>query len=98
MLPNRQPADEQISSFKLKLPTPELERALNIKETLERRSIILEDGPVAIGFDRNFHGNRRWYSDPSNIRYIYLKPTKSCFRQMEFQFSYLPFSGISERC
>ncbi|KAE8713537.1 Potassium transporter 7 [Hibiscus syriacus] len=38
MLPNRQPADEQISSFKLKLPTPELERALRIKETLERRS------------------------------------------------------------
>ncbi|KAE8701495.1 Potassium transporter 7 [Hibiscus syriacus] len=37
MLPNRQPADEQISSFKLKLPTPELERALSIKETLERR-------------------------------------------------------------
>ncbi|WRX14282.1 Potassium transporter - like 9 [Theobroma cacao] len=40
MLPNRQPADEQISSFKLKLPTPELERALNIKETLERRSSL----------------------------------------------------------
>ncbi|XP_022733949.1 putative potassium transporter 12 isoform X3 [Durio zibethinus] len=40
MLPNRQPADEQISSFKLKLPTPELERALNIKETLERRSTL----------------------------------------------------------
>ncbi|XP_021292672.1 putative potassium transporter 12 isoform X1 [Herrania umbratica] len=40
MLPNHQPADEQISSFKLKLPTPELERALNIKETLERRSSL----------------------------------------------------------
>ncbi|XWS34832.1 hypothetical protein CRYUN_Cryun21dG0071100 [Craigia yunnanensis] len=40
MLPNRQPADEQISSFKLKLPTPELERALSIKETLERRSSL----------------------------------------------------------
>ncbi|KAJ7953643.1 Potassium transporter family protein [Quillaja saponaria] len=38
MLPNRQPADEHISSFKLKLPTPELERALSIKEVLERRS------------------------------------------------------------
>ena len=37
MLPNRQPADEQISSFKLKLPTPELERALSIKEALERK-------------------------------------------------------------
>ncbi|XP_024023933.1 putative potassium transporter 12 isoform X2 [Morus notabilis] len=35
MLPNRQPADEHISSFKLKLPTPELERALRIKEALE---------------------------------------------------------------
>ncbi|XP_044492982.1 putative potassium transporter 12 isoform X1 [Mangifera indica] len=40
MLPNRQIADEQISSFKLKLPTPELERALNIKETLERRTSL----------------------------------------------------------
>lgn len=38
MLPNHQPADEHISSFKLKLPTPELERALHIKETLESRS------------------------------------------------------------
>uniref|UniRef100_A0A803PEG0 Potassium transporter n=1 Tax=Cannabis sativa TaxID=3483 RepID=A0A803PEG0_CANSA len=40
MLPNRQPADEQISSFKLKLPTPELERALTIKEALERKSSL----------------------------------------------------------
>ncbi|XP_030521166.1 putative potassium transporter 12 isoform X2 [Rhodamnia argentea] len=40
MLPNRQPADEQISSFRLKLPTPELERALNIKETLESKSSL----------------------------------------------------------
>lgn len=40
LLPNRQQADEQISSFKLKLPTPELERALKIKETLERTSIM----------------------------------------------------------
>ncbi|XP_057774617.1 putative potassium transporter 12 [Salvia miltiorrhiza] len=38
LLPNRQPADEQISSFKLKLPTPELERALNIKEALEHKA------------------------------------------------------------
>ncbi|XP_052173076.1 putative potassium transporter 12 isoform X1 [Diospyros lotus] len=38
LLPNRQPADEHISSFKLKLPTPELERALNIKEKLEKKS------------------------------------------------------------
>ncbi|XP_057496462.1 putative potassium transporter 12 [Actinidia eriantha] len=40
LLPNRQQADEHISSFKLKLPTPELERALNIKETLERKSFV----------------------------------------------------------
>lgn len=38
LLPNRQQADEHISSFKLKLPTPELERALNIKEKLECKS------------------------------------------------------------
>ncbi|KAF3431734.1 hypothetical protein FNV43_RR26470 [Rhamnella rubrinervis] len=40
LLPNRQTADEQISSFRLKLPTPELERALKIKENLERRSSL----------------------------------------------------------
>ncbi|KAH6815618.1 Potassium transporter family protein [Perilla frutescens var. frutescens] len=40
LLPNRQPADEYISSFKLKLPTPELERALNIKEALEHNSYL----------------------------------------------------------
>ncbi|KAJ8563096.1 hypothetical protein K7X08_031548 [Anisodus acutangulus] len=40
LLPNRQPADERISSFKLKLPTPELERAINIKEVLERKSSL----------------------------------------------------------
>ncbi|KAL5552923.1 hypothetical protein UlMin_040324 [Ulmus minor] len=40
LLPNRQPADEQISSFKLKLPTPELERALNIKDALEKKSYL----------------------------------------------------------
>ncbi|OIT01603.1 PREDICTED: putative potassium transporter 12 [Nicotiana attenuata] len=40
LLPNRQPADERISSFKLKLPTPELERALNLKEILERKSSL----------------------------------------------------------
>ncbi|XP_027096944.2 putative potassium transporter 12 isoform X1 [Coffea arabica] len=38
LLPNRQQADEYISSFKLKLPTPELERALNIKDALEHKS------------------------------------------------------------
>ncbi|XP_058112287.1 putative potassium transporter 12 isoform X2 [Magnolia sinica] len=40
LLPNQQRSDEQISSFQLKLPTPELERALNIKECLERRSSL----------------------------------------------------------
>uniref|UniRef100_A0A1D1YIB7 Potassium transporter n=1 Tax=Anthurium amnicola TaxID=1678845 RepID=A0A1D1YIB7_9ARAE len=40
LLPNRQRADEDISSFQLKLPTPELERALNIKATLEKRSSL----------------------------------------------------------
>ncbi|KAL2510389.1 putative potassium transporter 12 [Forsythia ovata] len=40
LLPNRQQADEGISSFKLKLPTPELERALNIKDTLEHKSSL----------------------------------------------------------
>ena len=40
LLPNRQQADEHISSFKLKLPTPELERALKIKETLERTATL----------------------------------------------------------
>ncbi|KAL2253574.1 UNVERIFIED_CONTAM: putative potassium transporter 12, partial [Sesamum indicum] len=40
LLPNRQQADEYISSFKLRLPTPELERALNIKEALEHKSYL----------------------------------------------------------
>ncbi|XP_051122478.1 putative potassium transporter 12 isoform X2 [Andrographis paniculata] len=40
LLPNRQPADEHISSFKLKLPTPELERALGIKEILEHKPYL----------------------------------------------------------
>ncbi|KAI0512210.1 hypothetical protein KFK09_012848 [Dendrobium nobile] len=37
-LPNQQRADEDISSFQLKLPTIELERALRIKDCLERNS------------------------------------------------------------
>jgi KUP system potassium uptake protein len=40
MLPNHQPADEHISSYKLKLPSPEMKRALDIKETLERNSAL----------------------------------------------------------
>uniref|UniRef100_A0A803L0G6 Potassium transporter n=1 Tax=Chenopodium quinoa TaxID=63459 RepID=A0A803L0G6_CHEQI len=39
-LPNQQQADQQISSYRLKLPTPELERALNIKEILERKAFM----------------------------------------------------------
>ncbi|KAG2702116.1 hypothetical protein I3760_06G075400 [Carya illinoinensis] len=39
-LPNRQAADEHISNFRLKLPTPEFERALHIKESLESRSSL----------------------------------------------------------
>lgn len=38
-LPNQQRADEDISSFRLKLPTPELERAIKIKEILEKNSL-----------------------------------------------------------
>ncbi|ERN07179.1 hypothetical protein AMTR_s00019p00156260 [Amborella trichopoda] len=36
LLPNQQPADKLISSFRLELPSPELERALHIKENLEK--------------------------------------------------------------
>ncbi|XP_039145627.1 potassium transporter 23-like [Dioscorea cayenensis subsp. rotundata] len=39
LLPNQQQADEDISSFRLKIPTPELERALNIKDKLEKNSL-----------------------------------------------------------
>ncbi|XP_041014588.1 putative potassium transporter 12 isoform X3 [Juglans microcarpa x Juglans regia] len=39
-LPNRQAADEHISNFRLKLPTPAFERALHIKESLESRSSL----------------------------------------------------------
>lgn len=39
-LPNRQLADENISSYRLKLPTPELERAITIKEALEQKSSL----------------------------------------------------------
>ncbi|KMT07285.1 hypothetical protein BVRB_6g149150 [Beta vulgaris subsp. vulgaris] len=38
MIPNREQADQQISSYKLKLPTPELERALSIREILEKKA------------------------------------------------------------
>ncbi|KAL0922293.1 hypothetical protein M5K25_006266 [Dendrobium thyrsiflorum] len=39
-LPNQQRADEDISSFRLKLPTLELERALRIKDFLEKNSFF----------------------------------------------------------
>ncbi|KFK40811.1 hypothetical protein AALP_AA2G044000 [Arabis alpina] len=39
-LPNQQHVDEQISSFWLKLPTPELKRALSIKESLETKGYM----------------------------------------------------------
>ncbi|XP_043698141.1 potassium transporter 7-like isoform X1 [Telopea speciosissima] len=35
LLPNQQPSDARISSFRLKVPSPELERSLKIKEKLE---------------------------------------------------------------
>ncbi|KAK7307213.1 hypothetical protein VNO77_40073 [Canavalia gladiata] len=40
LLPNRQAADEHISSFRLKRPTPELKRAFNIKDVLERKTAL----------------------------------------------------------
>eukprot|EP00249_Psilotum_nudum_P018191 c26681_g2_i1 orf=652-3183(+) len=39
LLPNRQPADEHLSNFKLQVPTKRLERALKIKEKLERHTL-----------------------------------------------------------
>lgn len=35
LLPNQQPSDTRLSSFRLKVPSPELERSLIIKECLE---------------------------------------------------------------
>lgn len=35
LLPNQQPSDKRLSSFRLKVPSPELERSLKIKECLE---------------------------------------------------------------
>lgn len=40
LLPNQQRVDEDISSFRLKLPTPELERALCVKECLEKKPLF----------------------------------------------------------
>ncbi|KAJ1289511.1 hypothetical protein BS78_02G170000 [Paspalum vaginatum] len=40
LLPNQQRVDETISSFRLKLPTPELERALCVKDCLEKKSFF----------------------------------------------------------
>lgn len=35
LIPNQLPSDARISSFRLKVPSPELERSLKIKERLE---------------------------------------------------------------
>ncbi|KAL6655930.1 hypothetical protein ACP70R_006756 [Stipagrostis hirtigluma subsp. patula] len=40
MLPNQQAVDQDISSFRLKLPTPELERALSVKDCLEKKPLF----------------------------------------------------------
>ncbi|CAL0331508.1 unnamed protein product [Lupinus luteus] len=40
LLPNRQQADEHISSFRLKLPSLEMKRALKIKDTLEKNKSL----------------------------------------------------------
>ncbi|EER98827.1 potassium transporter 23 [Sorghum bicolor] len=40
MLPNQQRVDEDISSFRLKLPTPELERAISVKDCLEKKPLF----------------------------------------------------------
>jgi KUP system potassium uptake protein len=41
LLPNQRRVDEEISSFRLKLPTPdELERALYVKDCLEKKSLF----------------------------------------------------------
>nr|BAE93348.1 potassium transporter [Phragmites australis] len=40
LLPNQQRVDEQISSFRLKLPTPELERAMCVKDYLEKKPLF----------------------------------------------------------
>ncbi|OIV94519.1 hypothetical protein TanjilG_25581 [Lupinus angustifolius] len=40
LLPNRQQADEHISSFRLKVPSLEMKRALKIKDTLEKNKSL----------------------------------------------------------
>ncbi|KAI8027528.1 Potassium transporter 7 [Camellia lanceoleosa] len=40
LLPNQLPSDAHISSFRLKVPSPELERSLKIKERLETSSTL----------------------------------------------------------
>lgn len=40
LLPNQLPSDARISSFRLKVPSPELERSLKIKERLETSLIL----------------------------------------------------------
>lgn len=40
LIPNRQPADDELSNFKIELPTQRLERALRMKEKLERNTFL----------------------------------------------------------
>ena len=40
LLPNQLPSDARISSFRLKVPSPELERSLKIKEYLENSLLL----------------------------------------------------------
>ncbi|GAB4854115.1 Potassium transporter 7 [Ancistrocladus abbreviatus] len=40
LIPNQLPSDARISSFRLKVPSPELERSLKIKEQLENSSVL----------------------------------------------------------
>ncbi|KAG2643192.1 hypothetical protein PVAP13_2KG316002 [Panicum virgatum] len=40
LLPNQQRVDEDISSFRLRLPTPELERAMFVKDCLEKKPLF----------------------------------------------------------
>ncbi|GFQ06784.1 putative potassium transporter 12 [Phtheirospermum japonicum] len=66
LLPNRQPSDEHISSFKLMLPSGELERAINIKEFLEHKSHLKKNSIIARSYG-NVYGYRRWYFDSSYL-------------------------------
>lgn len=40
LLPNQIPSDARLSSFRLKVPSPELERSLKVKEHLESSEVL----------------------------------------------------------